>query len=297
MRYLAQHVTLRENPARILDGARSVICAAASYNQPQPQAPPSTPKDAPRGRVARYVRGRDYHDVLRSRLERLIDGLRAGLPERFEARVVVDTAPLLERELAAAAGLGWIGKNTLLLNERLGSFVLLGEIVTTLELAPDEAQTDHCGNCTRCLDACPTAAFPAPYQMDASRCISYFTIEHRGPVPDEFHEAIGDWIYGCDVCQEVCPFNTDAEAGTDAALLHGGLPAQVELRGVEQLTPATYRELVAGTAADRARLDMWQRNARIASKNATRAAQDGGAKPGGAKPGGAQDPPAARTES
>lgn len=270
MAYLARHAALRENPAGLLAGARSVICAAASYHQPERAERTDAGKahSGPLlGRVARYVRGRDYHVVLRAQLERLVDGVRERVREPFEARVFVDTGPLLERELAALAGLGWIGKNTLLLNQRLGSYVLLGEVVTTLELEADAPQTDHCGSCTRCLDACPTNAFVAPYQMDASRCISYLTIERRGEIPAEFRAAIGDWVYGCDVCQEVCPFNADAEAGTDDALLKGGLPARLELERLRQLTAEEYEALVRGTAAERARKDMWRRNAEVAAGN------------------------------
>lgn len=232
MGYLARNVERRAAPASLLEGARSIICAALSYqsssaNRPHaetaPQAGPAT------GRVARYAHGRDYHLVLRERLETLVERLRQRLAEPFEARLFVDTGPLLERELAAAAGLGWIAKNTMLLSRELGSYTVLGEVLTTLELAHDAPETDHCGSCTRCLDACPTGAFPAPYQMDASRCISYLTIEHRGTVPPEFHPAIGEWVYGCDVCQEVCPWN--------------GRPAP--LAGREELRPP-----VAGRALD-----------------------------------------------
>ena len=129
----------------------------------------------------------------------------------------MDTAPILEREFAAAGGIGWIGKNTLVLDEGLGSYFFLGLIVTTLSLAPDEPATDHCGTCTRCLDACPTNAFPSPYEMDASRCISYLTIERREAIPAEFHTAMGDWVFGCDICQEVCPFNRDAPDAKEPA--------------------------------------------------------------------------------
>ncbi|MBW7904727.1 MAG: tRNA epoxyqueuosine(34) reductase QueG [Phycisphaerae bacterium] len=269
MGYLARNVERRAAPASLLEGARSIICAALSYqsssaNRPHaetaPQAGPAT------GRVARYAHGRDYHLVLRERLETLVERLRQRLAEPFEARLFVDTGPLLERELAAAAGLGWIAKNTMLLSRELGSYTVLGEVLTTLELAHDAPETDHCGSCTRCLDACPTGAFPAPYQMDASRCISYLTIEHRGTVPPEFHPAIGEWVYGCDVCQEVCPFNDHAPAG-DAELCAERAGARADLLRLLKLTPRQHRAWLDESAADRARPAMWRRNAAIALGN------------------------------
>jgi epoxyqueuosine reductase len=201
-------------------------------------------------------------------LQELVERLRQELDEPFEARVCVDTAPLLERELARAAGLGWIGKNTCLLHERLGSYLLLGEVLTTLELEPDNPVPDRCGNCTRCLDACPTKAFPAPFQLDASRCISYFTIEHRGEVPAEFHAGIGDWVFGCDICQQVCPFNAKAPAATHPEITEDRIPARLNLLDLLNLGSADYRRLTKDTAARRATRQVWRRNAAIALGNA-----------------------------
>ncbi|MFQ5806727.1 MAG: tRNA epoxyqueuosine(34) reductase QueG [Phycisphaerae bacterium] len=266
MRYLHGNAELRENPARLLPGARSAICVALSYWRGASLA--SRPGSRPVGRVAQYVRGADYHRVLRAMLQELLARLRERLEEPFGQRVFVDTGPVLERELAAAAGLGWIGKNTMLVHERLGSYLFLGEIVTTLELEPDAPVTDHCGNCTRCLEACPPRALPKPYQLDASRCISYFTIEHRGEVPAEFHEPIGNWVYGCDVCQQVCPFNRHAPAGTHPELTADRIPEYLPLLDLLWLRSSEYRRLTNGTAARRARRNMWRRNATIALGNA-----------------------------
>lgn len=263
MAYLARNVELRLEPARILPGARSAICAAVGYRRED--APPDD--DRPRGIVARYARGRDYHRVVKLKLRRLIERLRAELAEPFEARVFVDTGPLFERELAAAAGIGWIGKNTLVLHEELGSYLLLGVALTTLELEPDAPATDHCGTCRRCLDACPTQAFPQPYRMDASRCISYLTIEHRGEVEPQFFEAIGAWVFGCDICQEVCPFNRKAPPGRDAALKASAVPAYPDLLEWVQMRSGAYRRLTRGTAVGRARRSMLRRNALIALRN------------------------------
>ena len=262
MAYLHRNVELRCDPAQILPGASSIICTAVSYKRPA-----SPPPAGGAGRVSSYARGRDYHVVLRGMLESLRAELQQAIGEPSESRAFVDTGPLIERELAATAGLGWIGKNTMLMHERLGSFLFLGEIVTTLELAPDAPATDHCGTCTRCLDACPTQAFPAPYQLDASRCISYLTIERRGDVPDELAQQIGDWVYGCDVCQDVCPFNAKAPLGANADLAAEHIPARLPLAPLSTLTSGDYRRLTDGTAARRASRRMWQRNAAIALAN------------------------------
>ncbi|NUN47492.1 MAG: tRNA epoxyqueuosine(34) reductase QueG [Candidatus Brocadiae bacterium] len=270
MGYLARNVERRAAPASLLEGARSIICAALSYqsssaNRPHaetaPQAGPAT------GRVARYAHGRDYHLVLRERLETLVERLRQRLAEPFEARLFVDTGPLLERELAAAAGLGWIAKNTMLLSRELGSYTVLGEVLTTLELAHDAPETDHCGSCTRCLDACPTGAFPAPYQMDASRCISYLTIEHRGPVDPGLRKGLGGWVFGCDICQEVCPWNREAPPATEPGFApKPGLaaPSLGEWIGLQE---EAYRLLTRGTAVRRAKRGMLRRNAALAAGN------------------------------
>ncbi len=265
MAYLARHAELREDPRRLLSGARSVICAVLSYRRPEEtSAGPATLS----GRVAQYARGADYHVVLRRMLRDWVGDLRTHLDEPFEAREFVDTGPLLERALGAAAGLGWIGKNTLLLHQRLGSFVFLGEIVTDLELDADAPQTDHCGTCTRCLDACPTRAFPAPRVLDATRCIAYHTIENRGAIPAEIQPALGEWVFGCDVCQEVCPFNRDAAEARQPEITAQRIPARLELSALVQQSPAAHRELVKGTAADRANRAMWRRNAIVALGNA-----------------------------
>jgi epoxyqueuosine reductase len=263
MEYLERNRTLREDPGELLPGARSVIVVALNYHQ----SAPARPHDEPRGRVAMYAWGRDYHRLMKKRLWKLVDGLRAAVAEPFEARVCVDTAPIVERELAARAGLGWIGKNTMVLNREQGSYFFLGEVFTTLALAADEPVTDHCGSCTRCLDACPTDAFPAAYEMDASRCISYLTIELREAIDEEFKPLMGDWVYGCDVCQEVCPYNREAPATIDPALKvrePAPWPRLSELRG---WTESEYAERLRGSAMKRAKLGMFVRNAGIASAN------------------------------
>lgn len=270
MGYLTEHADVRENPERMLPGARSVVCVAVNYRHPDAAAAGTGGEREPCGRIAQYARGEDYHRVLHDMLRGLVRAMRAEFDKPFEARTCTDTAPVFERELAAAAGLGWVGKNTLLLHEREGSYCVLGELFTTLELTPDAPATDHCGTCTRCLDACPTAAFPAAYQMDARRCIAYLTIEHRGEIPAEQHERIGDWLFGCDICQDVCPFNARAAHATQPRIAAARLPGRLPLRPLVALTSGAHRRLTRGSATRRASRRMWQRNARIALANATR---------------------------
>ena len=216
-----------------------------------------------------YAWGEDYHVVVREKLDALVARLRERLGAAFQARVCVDTSAIVERELAAAAGIGWIGKNTLVLNQSIGSFFVLGEILTDLSLAPDRPAADHCGTCTRCLDACPTQAFPAAYQMDATRCISYLTIEHRGAIDPTLAVRMGDWVFGCDDCQTVCPFNRrvpeTAEPRFRAANLDAARPA---LETIANWDAPARRAATRGRATDRAKLGLWQRNAAIAARNA-----------------------------
>ena len=218
MKYLSD--PRRRNAQGAFPGIRSVIVCALNYNTNVPKSTdvPHLPKDnEPRGWISRYAWGDDYHQVLKERLDELMAALRQHFAEPFEARVYADTGPLQERVFAKYAGLGWLGKNTLLLNQRLGSWIFLGAILTTLDLAPtleDGAlpPPDLCGSCRRCIDACPTQAFVEPYVMDARRCISYLTIELRGAIPDQLREPVGSHVFGCDICQDVCPWNRRAPA-------------------------------------------------------------------------------------
>ena len=216
MKYLAD--PRRSDPQSVLPGGRSVIVCLLNYNTAHPlstETKPQNDQEEPRGWISRYAWGCDYHEVLRDRLDQLVGSLREHFSGPFEARSYADTGPVQERVLAKHAGLGWLGKNTLLLNETLGSFFFLGVILTTLELPPslgpnELPPSDLCGNCRQCLDACPTQAFVEPYVMDARRCISYLTIELRQGIPEEFREPMGRHIFGCDICQDVCPWNRRA---------------------------------------------------------------------------------------
>lgn len=295
MEYLHRWAELRSDPRLLLPGARSVIVVAHVYrhetraqaeiqeNRTQKHGNTNSPKfypsppfplspshlSSPTGRVARYAWGRDYHKIIRKKLQRLLTALRNDVGEPFDARICVDTAPVIERELAAAAGIGWIGKNTLVLHQELGSYFFLAEILTTLQLPPATPATDHCGTCTRCLDACPTQALTAPYQMDASRCISYLTIEHRGGISPDLQPLMGNWVYGCDICQEVCPHNRKAPLSREPAYapLPEGLPPEPALAELLTWNQEDHQQRLAGSAAKRASLPMLQRNARIATAN------------------------------
>jgi epoxyqueuosine reductase len=208
----------RADPQLVLQGARSLIVVALNYNAPQPYStePAEEANDqSPRGWISRYAWGDDYHEVLREKLNTLVMEVRRQCPEPFEARVYVDTGPIIERVAAKYAGLGWLAKNTCLINQQVGSWLFLGVAVTTLALEPtlpagQPPPPDLCGSCTRCLDACPTQAFPEAYVLDARRCISYLTIELRGAIPEELRAAMGEAAIGCDICQDVCPWNRKA---------------------------------------------------------------------------------------
>jgi epoxyqueuosine reductase len=268
MHYLARHTAQRLDPARFVPGARSVICVADRYHDGA--ADPSAPSPGgPEGRVARYAQGDDYHRVMTGRLRRLADELAAALQgETF--RVCVDTAPVLERELAQRAGLGAVGKHTLLIEPGAGSWLLLGEIVTTAELAPSApCAADPCRGCTRCIDACPTGAI-TPWSVDAARCISYLTIEHRSAIDANLHEQIGAWIFGCDVCQDVCPHNQPTRRSRGLAVPAAYAPRRraFELLEVLGWDEQARREAFTRSALKRAKLAMMKRNALVAAGNA-----------------------------
>jgi epoxyqueuosine reductase len=253
MGYLARRFEERTNPSIYLPGAASVICVGLNYFVPLEESGPN------RGRVARYALGTDYHEILTVRLRALADWLREIEP-KAQTRCCVDTAPVMEKELAARAGIGWMGKNTCVINERIGSWIFLGEVVTNLALPADEAAADRCGSCRRCIDACPTQAITEPYRLDARKCISYLTIEHRGEIDAELASKTGDWIYGCDICQEVCPWNHDPPAATDAELKPRWASGTLDPAKVLAWTGADYQRELRGSAMKRAKLPMLKRN-------------------------------------
>ncbi|WP_406695396.1 tRNA epoxyqueuosine(34) reductase QueG [Singulisphaera sp. Ch08] len=256
MGYLERQAEARAHPDRLLEGVRSVVIMSFVYGRPE-----SEPAGPTQGKVARYARAVDYHEVFWRRIESLLDWLKAEEPG-VRGRAVSDTAPLLERDFARRAGLGWVGKNTMLIDRRLGSFTLLGALLLDVELKYDPPhESSHCGTCTRCLDACPTDAFTGPYQLDARRCISYWTIEHKGPIPNDVAGQLDGWVFGCDICQNVCPWNRKAAAGKEPALDPGVEWAHPNL--VDWLTeaPATFSKAIKGTALARAKRSGLLRNA------------------------------------
>jgi epoxyqueuosine reductase len=286
MQYLERREEAYTHPRHILDGARSVVMLGINYNTQAParrgdgrheeagstceraaEEKESTP--AGRARIARYALGSaDYHDVIREKLRKLAEFLRREAPGA-RARGIVDTAPLLERDFARLAGLGWFGKNTMLINKRLGSWFFLAALLVDIELEYDAPHAgSHCGSCTRCLDACPTNAFVEPYVLDARRCISYLTIEHRGPIAEELHAGVGDWLFGCDICQEVCPWNRRVPVSTDPAFQPQPDLQSVDAAQLVTLTDEEFRRRFGPTALARPGREGLVRNAAIVAANA-----------------------------
>jgi len=274
MKYLLDRRRL--DPRHILDGARTLIVVAINYNAPPRSATTASPKadtdDAPRGWISRYAWGDDYHEIIQEKLQTLIADMRAQFSEPFEARAYVDTGPILERIAAKYAGLGWLAKNTLLINQQLGSWLFLGVVVTTLALestlGPGESPpADLCGTCTRCLDACPTQAFPQPYVLDARRCISYLTIELRGAIPEEFRPQMGNAVIGCDICQDVCPWNRRSPLTRKSAWQPRDGLVTPELERLASLSQEGFSTLFRESAAKRSKWRGLVRNACVALGN------------------------------
>lgn len=258
MEYLHKRAEARGHPGHVLEGARSVVVVGMIYGHREVEEPGPT-----QGKVARYARGSDYHEVLWRRLGTLLDWLKAERPG-IVGRAVCDTAPLLERDFARLAGLGWIGKNTCLIDRKAGSFTVLGSVLVDAELAYDAPrEVNHCGTCTRCLDACPTDAFDGPYRLDARRCISYWTIEHKGAIPDQVAATLGDWAFGCDICQDVCPWNRKAPAGREPELEARPEWTNPDLIGWLDRDPAEFARALKGTALARSKRSGLVRNAAL----------------------------------
>ena len=263
MTYLPRRSQAYEHPGHVLDGARSIVMLAVNYKTRPPHEPA-----AGEGRVSRYAWApADYHDVIRGRLGGLADFLRARKPDA-RIRGVVDTAPLLERELAQVAGLGWIGKNTMLINKRVGSWFFLAALLTDVPLDYDlPHQADHCGTCRACLDACPTDAFPQPYVLDARRCISYLTIEFRDNIAAELRDGMGHWLFGCDICQEVCPWNRRSPPTPDASFEPASGMDPIELVELFELDDESFRKRFRHTPLWRSKRRGILRNAAIVLGN------------------------------
>jgi len=262
MAYMADRVEVRLDPRTIFAGATSALCVALQYHAPDALAVDGDLWP----RVARYARGRDYHNVMTKRLRRLARRIEGAFPGS-RTKPSVDTGPVLERDLAAAAGLGVAGKNTMLLHPHAGSYFFLGELFTSLDLEPELQLSDLCGSCSLCLEACPTGALPQPFRLDARRCISYWTIEHRGPIPEEMRPQLSDWVFGCDLCQEACPHNDRPRASTEPAFAPSPPRLDLDLEGLLDLSEADYREVFKGSPMKRSRYQGLRRNACVAMGN------------------------------
>jgi epoxyqueuosine reductase len=265
MGWMAATRDVRSDPESLLPGCRSVVSVAMSYRTSRPPSN-DPPPGADRVWVSRYAWGRDYHRVLKKRLLRLGRWLADRRPG-CGWRACVDTAPILEREWAARAGLGWIGKNTMLLNRELGSELFLGVLLTDLELTPDGPTTEHCGRCTACLDACPTGAFPEPGLLDARRCVSYLTIEHRGEIPRELEAGMGAMVAGCDLCNEACPWTRRAPADLHPEFLPAPGRERPMASELESLGEAGWRVWRTGSALNRIPWTSLQRSLAVARRN------------------------------
>lgn len=267
MDYMARHGLKRARPGELVPGTVSVITARMDYWPAEAAPSDAVLEDGERAYVSRYALGRDYHKVLRIRLQRLADRIAAAIGP-FGHRVFTDSAPVLEVELARKSGLGWRGKHTLLLDRSAGSWFFLGEIYTDLALPTDGPVPDHCGTCTRCIDACPTRAIVAPYRLDARRCISYLTIEHADAIPEELRPLLGNRVYGCDDCQLVCPWNKYAKpAGLPDFAVRNGLD-DVTLVELFRWTRAEFESRMEGSAIRRIGFDRWSRNLAVGLGNA-----------------------------
>jgi len=268
MDWLARNAERRADPRTLWSQARSVIVLGQNYG------PAGDPLDLlerkDRASISVYARNADYHDLIKKRLKALARWIHADL--QAEVKVFVDTAPVMEKHLAQAAGLGWQGKHSNLVSQDLGSWLFLGEVFTDLEIAPDVAVDDHCGSCRRCLDVCPTEAFLGPYRLDARRCISYLTIEHKGHIAPEFRAALGNRIYGCDDCLAVCPWNKFAQRTAEPAFLPRAELSAPRLADLLQLDDAAFRRVFAGSPIKRIGRDRFLRNVLIAAGNSGEAA-------------------------
>jgi epoxyqueuosine reductase len=271
MDWIAETLRRRGEPTVLWPQVRSIIVLAMNYGPDHDPRGVLAKRD--RGAISVYAQNRDYHEVMKGRLKEIAGKIvaRAG----GDVKVFVDTAPVMEKPLAEAAGLGWQGKHTNLVSREHGSWLFLGTIFTTAELVPDRAEIDHCGSCRACLDACPTDAFPAPYRLDARRCISYLTIENKGPIPHEFREKIGNRIYGCDDCLAACPWNKFARAASEAKLAARDELREPPLGELLQLDDASFRAFFSGSPIKRIGRDRFVRNVLIAAGNSSDAALAG----------------------
>ncbi len=256
MNYMSNHFDKRLDPRKLMPGARSVISLLYNYYTPIKQKDKNAPK------ISTYAYGEDYHFIIKRKLKELFKHMKEEFGD-INARVFVDSAPILEKAWAERSGLGWIGKHTNLINKKKGSFFFLAEIITDLELAPDSPVTDHCGSCTMCIDACPTDAIIAPYVLDGSRCISYFTIELKDQIPNEFKGSFNDWMFGCDICQDVCPWNSFSKPHSEPLFEPKEELINMSKNEWKELTEETFRKVFKESAVKRTKFEGLKRNIRF----------------------------------
>ena len=258
MSWMENHFDARLDPRKLMPGAKSVVSVLLNY-YPEQEQENGTPK------ISKYAYGRDYHKVIRGKLKRMLEGVRAEIGE-VEGRGFVDSAPVMDRAWARRSGLGWIGKHSLLLSKKEGSFFFIGELIIDLELAPDGASTDHCGTCTACIDACPTQAIVAPTVVDSNKCISYLTIEYKKALPNAYQEKMEEWVYGCDVCQDVCPWNRFSKPTTEPDFKIRDSVATKGWEEWEEVTHELWDEIMKGSAIRRTGYEGFKRNLKFAKK-------------------------------
>lgn len=257
MEWMERHFDKRVDPTKLVPGTKSIISVIGSYHFPENlefDEKPQVPK------IAKYARGRDYHKVFKKKLHILFDQMKQEFGD-IHGRVFTDSAPVMDKVWAERAGLGWIGKNSNLLNKEYGSFFLIGEILVDLTFNYDSPETDHCGSCTRCIDACPTDAIYEPYKIDSNKCISYLTIELKDQIPEEYREQLGEWMFGCDICQDVCPWNNKAITGSIDDLKPRKKMMIEDLSFWKNLEEPEYEELFNGTPVRRAKYPKFRDNA------------------------------------
>lgn len=263
MGWMENHFDKRVDPTKLVPGSQSVVSVISSYFHPaheQQQHMSGAPK------IAKYAQGRDYHKVYKKKLKKLFAFTEEMLGE-LNGRVFVDSAPVLDKAWAVRAGLGWIGKNANLLNRDTGSFLFIGEMIIDAEFLYSTQVTDHCGTCTRCIEACPTNAIYEPYRVDASRCISYHTIEMKEQIPEKYRESVGEWLYGCDICQDVCPWNRDAAYGSMPDLHPRPKILDHDINFWRELDNEQYDDLFEGSAIRRAKFEKFKMNAAVVARN------------------------------
>jgi epoxyqueuosine reductase len=264
MGWMENYFDKRVDPTKLVPGSKSVVSVIGSYLHPHHER---QQQQSGQPKIAKYAQGRDYHKVYKGKLKKLFNFTEGLLGSELNGRVFVDSAPVLDKAWAQRAGLGWIGKNSNLLNKNIGSFFFIGEMIIDVQFSYSTQVTDHCGSCTRCIDACPTNAIYEPYRVDATKCISYHTIELKEQIPEQYQDALGEWMYGCDICQDVCPWNNDAKYTQMEDLYPREKILDHDIDFWKELDNAQYDELFEGSAIRRAKFEKFKMNAGVVAGN------------------------------